>query len=273
MDSLKADGREKDFVRLSQRNNALGFAAAAIGVPLAFLLVKYVSVSSTIIADGLIGLIGVVFAFRLVEAPRFNGGQEAIRLSAWHAMKQLAVNSEARWLVAFGSVLGASTYLAFWLSAPYYTQLGIPVVWFSVILAVRSIWKAWLSHRFVQEKNVQRNMVLYSSLAGLVYVAMASGQIWLAWIVLGHDVVQALQSQPIAARLNAHIDHEFRATMNSVVHLVQRLVYSIAGPLIGLLVDRTSLSVGFMTLGIVISLAALVSLLRLQQLKTFQENG
>lgn len=271
LDSLKADGREKEYVKLSQRINAAGFAASALGVPVAIVLVQFVSIRSTLVADGLLTGAGTVFAFKLVEAPRFNGSQEAMRLSAWHAMKQLASNTEARWLVLLGSVLSASTYLAFWLSAPYYSSLGIPVVLFSAILAVRSLWKAWLSHRITQERHVGRNMVIYASLAGLVYLAMASGQLWLLWAVFGHDVVQALQSQPITAKLNEHMEHEFRATMNSLVNLVQRLLYSATGPLLGLLVDRTSLATGFMVTGIAVTVLAFVALAKLHRFRTFQE--
>jgi len=271
LDSLKADGREKEYVKLSQRINAAGFAASALGVPIAIVLVQFVSIRSTLVADGLLTAVGMVFAFKLAEAPRFNGGQEAMRLSAWHAMKQLAFNGEARWLVLLGSVLSASTYLAFWLSAPYYTSLGIPVVLFSAILAARSLWKAWLSHRVTQERHVGRNMAVYTILAGLTYLAMASGQLWLLWTVLGHDVVQALQSQPITAKLNEHMEHEFRATMNSLVNLVQRLLYSAAGPLLGLLVDRTSLAAGFIVTGITVSVLASVALVKLRCFRTFQE--
>jgi MFS family permease len=270
-DSLKADGREKEFVRLSQRINAYGWAATAAGVPIAIVLVHFVSISSTIVVDGLLTGFGCIFAFRLVEAPRFNGSQEAIRLSAWRAMGQLARNVEARWLVLLGATLSAATYLAFWLSAPYYTRLGMPVVLFSAILAVRSLWKAWLSRRFTQERHVERNMWSYAALAGLVYLTMATGQLWLIWTVLGHDVVQTLQSQPITAKLNEHFDHEFRATMNSLVNLVQRLLYSLAGPLVGLLVDKHGLAVGFVATGLTSSLVACLALNRLHRLKTFQE--
>src|SRR6185369_10632880 len=100
--------------------------------------------------------------------------------------------------------LSTATYLAFWLAAPYQTALGIPVVWFGAILAVRSLWKAWLSHKFHQEQHQQRNMFVFAGLAGLVYVAMATQQLWLVWAVLGHDIVQALGGQPVTAQLNKH---------------------------------------------------------------------
>ncbi len=269
LDSLKADGREDEFVKRSQRLNAVAYAATGFAVPLAFLLVRYFGLGATLVFDGLLIAVGTIFTFKLVEAPRYNGSQEAVRLSAWHAMKQLGRNAEARWLVCLGAALSAATYLAFWLSAPYYTELGISVVWFSAILAIRSLWKAWLSHRFIQERHVQRNMYFYASLVVVVYLAMATGQVWLVWMVLGHDVVQALHAQPVTAELNRHIAHEFRATMNSLVNLVQRLVYTVAGPLVGLLVDRAGLSAGFVVTGVVCGAVAFMALARLHRFKTF----
>jgi MFS family permease len=270
IDSLKADGREGEFVKLSQRINAVGFAASSLGVPIAILLVTYISIRSTLIADGILTAFGCVFAIKLVEAPR-SESQEATQLSAWHAMRELGKNVEARWLIVLGSVLSTATYLAFWLSAPYYESMGIPVVLFSVILALRSLWKAWLSEHFTQDRNVERNMIVYASLAGLVYLAMATQQLWLVWVVLGHDAVQALQSQPITAKLNAHMHHDFRAAMNSLVNLVQRLVYSISGPFVGFLVDAAGLRIGFIVTGLVCSLVACMALFRLHKLRTFQE--
>lgn len=272
LDSLKAEGRESEFVRLSQRMNALGFAATAIGVPIAFVLVRYVSISSTIVADGLLTAVGAAFAMRLMEAPRFNGNgsQEAVRLSAWHAMQRLGRNVEARWLVTLGASLSAATYLAYWLSAPYYASMGIPTVWFSVALAIRSLWKAWLSHRFHQDKHLARNMIGYALTASLVYTAMATQQLWLVWAVLGHDAIQALQSQPITHELNKHMAHEYRATLNSLVNLVQRLLYTLAGPLVGLLADKAGLSTAFVVTGVACTSVALLAVARLRAFKTFQ---
>lgn len=270
-DSLKADGRGDEFVKLSQRMDALGYAAVAIGVPVAILLVHYVSVSSTLVADGILTACGMVFALKLVEAPRYAARQEDERLTAWHAVCALGSNVEVRWLVVLGTALSAATYLAFWLSAPYFTELGVPVVYFSAILAVRSLWKAWLSHRFTQERHLERNMLGYAALVGLVYFAMASGQLWLVGLLLGHDVVQALHKQPLTNSLNVHMDQEFRATMNSTVNLVQRLVFAVAGPLVGLLADTAGLSVTFVVTGVACSTVAFVAIVRLHQLNTFNE--
>ncbi len=270
MDSLKADGRDNDFVRLSQRMNALRFAATAAGLPVAVLLVHFVSLGSTLVADGLLSVAATVFALKLVEAPRYVS-QEAIRASAWHAAKQLGRNVEARWLLVLTTALSTATYLGFWLTASYYKSVGVPLVLFGVLLGVRSLWKAWLSHRFTQEKHLERSMMTYAALAGLTFVAMATYQIWLIWLVLAHDVVQALQGQPLVAKLNVHMAHEFRATMNSLVNLVQRLVFAVAGPVVGLIADKAGLGWGFLVTGVMCSVMAFLAIAKLHTLHTLSD--
>ena len=269
LDSLKADGRENQFVKISRKIAAYGFAASGISVPLAMLLVHYVSIGSTLVMDGLFTGVGAVFALRLVEAPRFKVKQEAVRLSAWHSMKELRHNKEAIWLVVLGATLSSTTLIGFWMSAPYYTSIGISVVYFSAILAARNLWKAWLSHNFSQDRHLERSMVSYAFMAGLVSLAMATQQIWLVWTVLGHDIIQALSGQPITSLLNNHFEHEFRATMNSVVNLVRRFIFTFSGPLIGFAADKFGLSTGFVILGIVSTSVTLIAIFNLHKLKTF----
>ncbi len=270
VDSLKADGREKEFVRTQQRMDGLGFASTAAAVPLAVVLVHFFGVSSTLIADGIVTGLGAYFVMKLVEAPRSNGGQDQLRRSAWHALRELARRPNVRWLVTLKTTLNTATYIGFWLSALYYTQLGIPVVVFGVILAIRSLWKAWLSHRFHRESHVSRNTTVYAGMIGIVYLAMATGQLWLVWVVLGHDVVQALGSSPLTRRLNAHIEEDHRATLNSVANLVQRMGYMIAGPLVGFTVDKTNLATGMILTGVTCSVIALAATARLRHIGAFR---
>lgn len=267
VDSLKADGRSKDYVRVQQRMDGLGFASTAAAVPLAIGLVHFFGISSTLLADGIVTLLGTYFVLRLVEAPRSNGGQDKLRRSTWKALHELVSNIKVRWIITLRTALNTATYLGFWLAPLYYTQLGIPVVLFGAILAVRNLWKAWLTHRFHRDEHIARKMSAYTGLAGLVYVGMATKQLWLVWTVLGHDLVQALGRAPLDRRLNDHIDEDHRATLNSVANLVQRMAYMVAGPVVGLVVDQTSLTAGFLATGIACSAVATVALVRLNRMR------
>ncbi len=88
-------------------------------------------------------------------------------------------------------------------------------------------------------------------------------------MVLGHDVVQALHKRPVQAALNEHMHAEYRATLNSLVGLVQRLVYAVAAPLVGLVITWFGLSAGLMAAGIAASVVSVVALLRLRRFGTF----
>jgi MFS family permease len=270
LDSLRADGREDDYIRLGQRISAAGFWAVVASVPIAIVLVQFISIRSTLIADGVLTGIGQIFTFKLAEAPRYADGIERQRLAAIIAIRELGRKAEVRWLVVLGSSLSTATYIAFWLSAPYYRSLGIPVVLFSVLLAARSGVKAVLSRVIVPKKHFGTSMKGYAVMAGAVYLGMATGQLWLVWVVLGHDAIQALQTTPITGRLNAHIGHEYRATLNSAINLVQRLAYSLLGPLVGLVVDRAGLATGFVVTGLVCSTAAVVAIVRLRSLHSLE---
>lgn len=270
VDSLKADKREKDYVRTSQRIESLGYVATAAAVPVSLGLVYWLGTSSTLIADGILTGLGTFVVMKLVEPPRLSEAQDELRSSAWHAFRDLAHNAEARWLIAMRTVLNTATYLGFWLSSLYYQTMGIPVAIFGALLAIRSLWKAWLSHRFHQDHNTERKMGILSSLSGLVYIGMATQQLWLVWVVLGHDVVQALGNSPLDRRLNDHMDAEHRAAMNGVTNLIRRLSYTIAGPLAGLAVDKFGLQAGLVTLGVISSAVAYITLWRLRSLKALR---
>lgn len=289
-DSLREETRDEKklsslYTQWQRRIDAYGFYAVFVGAVMGAVLVATFGIRSTLVVDGILSLCGVYCAFRLVEVPRLNGAQEAIRLSAWQAAEQLGRNAAARWLVVLGAVLGLSTYLAFWLSAPYYSGLGIPAVLFGSILAIRNLAKGLLAHRpqWLEQRldrayrrplatktwTLERQFWLYGSLAGLVYLAMASGQLWLVWVVLGHDIVHALNKQPVTALLNASMAHEHRATLNSLVSLVQRILFTVSGPLLGWLVDAKGLAAGFIAAGIFCSGVAYLALFRLNRLRTF----
>ena len=268
-DSLKADGREDEFVRLSQRIKAVGFVGTTIGVPIAILLVTTFGIGSTLMADGALLLLGCPIIWKLVEAPHQGESAEKDSIKAWGASCKLLANTQARWIIALGVSLSTATYLAAWLSTPYYLSLGVPLWAFSIFMAVRNLFKALLAHRFHGEQHLLLTYVGYALTAGLVYAAMASGQVWLIWVILGHDAIQALHEPPLTRRLNHHISAEVRATLNSVANLMQRLVFAVCGPLVGLLVDQAGLSTGFVAIGTVTGTFSLVAVARLNQLKTF----
>lgn len=268
IDSLKAEGRGNEYVRITQRIAGFGFAAVALGVPISYLLAKYVGISATIVADGVLTAFGGLFVLRLVEPPLHDTG-ELDGATVWQSTKRLMSSRECRWLIMLGVVLSSSTYMAAWLAAPFYLSVGLPLELFSAIAAGRSLFKAWLSHRFHSEEHIKQLMAGYVILAGLPYLLMATGQVWLALAVLGHDVVQSLHPAPLSRRYNDYMNSRNRAMLNSVVGMQMRVAFAVLGPLVGLLVDTMGLHSSFVVFGLAFSLAALLPYKRLLSLGTF----
>ena len=251
INSLAKLKKEREFVKVSQRMQALTFAGTALGVPIAILLITKVNLGSTLVADGLLYGIGAVMALKLKDLPGKKDNLEQQDVKLWKALWKFAKLPNIRWLLILTSALGSASYLAFWLTAPYYLSLKLPLAIFSILLAVRSAWKAWLSHKFHKNKNIYRNMQFYSILVLVAYIGMATKNIWLIWTVLAVDIVEALQGPPIVERINSFVEEKYRATMNSIVNLAQRLVYVVAGPLLGLTVDKVGLRDGLVITGLI----------------------
>jgi MFS family permease len=269
IDSLRADGLEQEYVRTAQRIEALAYASITVAVPVSVAVVHLWGTGASLIADGLLAVIGIPLTLKLTEAPRTTNTEEVTLGSTGHALRELSRNTIARWLIMLQMALNTSLYLAYWLVALYYAKLGIPVILFGAILAVRCLWMAWLSHRFHHDKRVGRALTVYAGLIGTVYMAMATQQLWLVWVVLGHDVVLALSEHPLNRLLNNQMDEAHRATLNSAVSLLGLLSNALAGPLIGLTVDHVSLEAGMVWAGLCGSTAALVAVWRLHALRAF----
>lgn len=262
INSLAKLKKEKEFVKISQKMQALTFAGTALGVPIAILLVTKISLGATLVADGSLYGIGAVMALKLKDLQGKKDNLERLEVKIWNALWKFAKQPNILWLLILTSALGSASYLAFWLTAPYYLSLKIPLALFSILLAIRSAWKAWLSHRFRQNKNTYRNMQFYSVLVIIAYLGMATKDIWLIWTVLAVDLVEALQGPPILEKINSFVEEKYRATMNSIVSLAQRLVYVVAGPLLGLVVDKVGLRDGLVVAGLACSFFSVLAISR-----------
>lgn len=256
--------------KMQKRINAIGFAAPVVGLPLATLLASQVSLGATFIADGVLTAVGMLFVLRLAEAPRLTHPQEEVE-SAWRGLLHMLGKAEVRWLLVLNVSLSTATYMSAWLATPVYISLGVPVAAFAGLMAVRNLWKAMWSHWFHPTRHIGRYMATYTLLAALGFVGMASGSWWLVWLVLGHEVVHAMQGPAIISRLNGSMHSQHRATLNSAVNLLQRLSFTVVGPLVGLAVDFGGLRTGAWATGALCAGAAAFALVRLHRYRTFSD--
>jgi len=267
IDSLVALRRKKEFIKQSQFIKAAGFISIAFGVPVAVLLVKNLSLGATLTADGILVLMGLYFAWRLREVHvTRHVSVETNELEAWRSLRSLIAIPSIRWMLILLAMLGAGPYLAFWLAAPYYQHIGISLLLFGPILALRSVWKAFLSYKYHSSSKMVIRMFSYATLLIGVFLGMATQNIWLVWVVLGLDIIESLSSQPLISKINEKVEPRYRATMNSAVDIVNKLAFIVLGPLAGLVVDVMGLGAGLIVIGAACGLFALLATRRLATL-------
>ena len=268
-DSLAVQRRGAEFIKFSQRINALGSGSFVVGVPIALIAIYFWGISSVLIVDGCSMMIAAFLVLRLVDIPKAERCHVQSWRSTGQALAGLLGNSRIRWLIILQASLASGVYASFWLSALYYAQLGIPVIWFGALLAARNLLKAWLGHRFRHEKYLFRAFFGYASLVAIVFFAMATGVPWIAWVVLGHDLIQALAFAPLTKRLNEDMDEAHRATLNSAVLLVQRIAGLVVGAVVSWTVSSHGLAAGLVAAGLCTGAAAHYALWRVQRMGEF----
>jgi MFS family permease len=272
--SLKAAGREDDFTREWQRISSRGFLGVALGLPVAMWLVHNFGLGATLVVDGVLTGIGAIFVAQLVEPPLAESHRQETIKATWRSLRLLVSRAEVRWLVILTTALNTITYMGSWLSAPFFLSFGLPLVALAVINAGRSLWMAAWSHYFhVAPRHVGRALWAYTALALVGSAAMAGGSVFFGLLLLAHNTVRALQTSPIMAKLNGHMQDANRASMNSAVNLVERLAYTIVGPIVGFTVDVGGLGTGMIGVGAVGCGLAAIALLRLHRLGTFGPKG
>ena len=269
-DSLKASDQEADYKHLTARMQSIEFAAVAICAPLGSLIASKFGIEPVMLLDGLLGLVGFVAALKLSEPPL-----EKVDEQGRHPIRDMTSvfkycvhgHDVLPTLMLFSAALGASTYFGFWLAPVYYKAAGIPLAVFGLFVAVRSGLKAVLSHnqkRVNARLSDKNQLYIYASFAVFAYTFLSVFVHPLAAIVfLLFDVVQALQGPVMMAKVQDLVESNVRAQVLSVMSLMRRGFYSLVGPFIGLVIDK-SVRIGYLFCALFFGLIFVLLLRRLQ---------
>lgn len=274
-DSMIADGKtEEDFVKKSKHINALGFVGPVVALPIAFWIVDTYGVGATIVCDGIAALFCIPISLMLVEAPVHfakEGKPPTTVREAWADIRKLFAKRHIRLLVLLTVSLGTATYIGAWLSAQTYAELHIPLEAFAAIFAGRQLWKAAWSTWYHPRRYIGGHMTAYALMSTTGLAGMASLSWFGAPLMLCLDVVHALQSPAIVGRLNSYMPGMQRATLNSVINMVQRTAFGATSAATGVIIDVAGLRAALIVVGVSCGAGALYALRGLTRMRVFAE--
>ncbi len=270
-DSLAAIGKKETYRRFEARSFAFSGTAEASASILGGIL-ALISLRTTIYAQVGVELVLIPLTLLLVEPKRIksatdNPFKDVLRITKY----ALHGHKEIKWLILYGATVGTLTHTMVWLTQPYYQLVGIPIGWFGVLWAVQLLamavfaqfadtYEQWLGKRKALSSFVLIGVAAYILLGVAPWVATLP-------VLLVFYFIRGVHVPILRDYVNSLIDSDFRATVMSVSNLVQKLLYTLIGPLIGVVMDLYSLQTALLFSAVVYGSLGLIVLTNMKRLK------
>jgi MFS family permease len=183
---------------------------------------------------------------------------EIVCTSLWY-------HARLRATIALSVVLGLSSFFLVWLIQPYMQAHGVPTAWFGPIWAAIHVWLAMVSlvsHRVAATFGVSGTLFGCCLLIAVGYGGLAMGTSVFSFLFyLCLMTARGLQGPLLVQALQADAPAEDRATVLSLNAMLFRIAFTIAGPLVGLLVERAGMATALALTGGTLTVLALVTFL------------
>jgi MFS family permease len=255
-DTLQATKNEKKYTLYEGRTTAIGNFSESMAAILGGLLAQ-ISLSLPFLVQTGVAFIAVPAAFLLVE-PAIN---RVTSTAGWKDMgrilKTIYTHRKLRSAVLFSSITGLATLTMAWVIQLYleeglsfsYVAIGATTAAFNLIVALFSVLAYRLSNT-TQPRHLQLAIALLIP-AGFIITGL-SGAITAMIVLTFFHMLRGVATPVLKDYINTHTHPGDRATVLSVRSLLIRLVFAVAGPLCGWLIDAYSYRTMFLAMGVMI---------------------
>ena len=253
-ETLRYDGREEHYAKYDGRMTAWAQAGEAIGAIGAGVLYGWFPLLPFVLQVGVwVAALAICRNLKDIPAPpreTLSHLQEAADI-ARKAFSQPGI----RYAILLAALLGLASFYPVWLIQPYMQTLNVPLSWFGPIWAVANLCVSFgsiISHRVQFHLGVRGTPLLLLALVATGYAGLAFSQfIWGFAFYFLLTIMRGIQGPFLRLALQKQSDRHERASILSLKSLVFRLGFVITGPLVGVLADRSGLSLCFLVLMII----------------------
>lgn len=139
------------------------------------------------------------------------------------------------------AMYGVATLLAVWLFQNYWTNLKIDLLYFGLIWAALNFTVGIIgkfAHKIEATLGSTNTIILIGLLPIIGYLGMGLSKTFVGIIFcFCFQVSRGLNQVILKDALNKRIGGDLRATSNSIISLIVRLIFIIIGPLLGYMID------------------------------------
>ncbi len=253
-DSLAAQGKEKDYLRIEGRLGASGNFAEATAAILGGML-ALLSLNLPYFVQACIVAVSTIVAMTLVEPPiarRFSPDEHLANMKRTIRLSLLEKGS-LRWLILLTGLVGAITLLMAWSAQVYFEYVDLPLAAYGVIWAALNLVVgigSWYAHRISNSISQYRIILLLVAILSISYLGagFSIGFLGIAFVFLAY-IGRGVATPVLKDLINKNTQPEMRATVLSIRSLFIRSTFAPLAIFVGWMTDAYSVAQAFILVG------------------------
>jgi len=254
-DSLKADGREKDYLKYEGRNFSVGNFSEAIAGFMGGALAE-ISLRTPFFFQTGIAFIAVPAAFMLVEPQLYTRTQKATWGDIFRVVKYAMVeNKSLRYNIIYSSIIGSATLTMAWVYPLYLKEIGFREIHIGSASTVLNLVVGMTTlFAYKIEQKLRPKSTVWGTTLVITGAFIAAGfihSLYVLPVLLVFYFSRGIATPVLKDYINRITSSDIRATVLSIRSLIIRANFSILAPLFGYMTDRLTLSQAFIIIGII----------------------
>lgn len=265
-DSLHEELREDEYTKYEGKITSSGNFAEAVAGILGGLLATY-SLRTPYFFQIFVASIAIPAAYYLKEPKQFHNRIHLKMNEILYMVKLTYAKPEMRASIMISSLTGGATLTYAWFVQPYFEEAGVPISVFGILWTLLNLTTGIFSiYSYKVEKSLGQK---YTLLFIVVFISLgfilSSIEVSLAGIsiLFGFYLIRGIASPVLKNYINQFTDPKVRATILSVRNFEIRIIFAIAGPILGYITDQFSLKTALLVSGIAYFVSAGLSILPL----------
>lgn len=240
-ETLKVEGAEQGYARYQGRMSGFAQGGESMGAIFAGVIYAYAPILPFVLQVG-VWLLVLLLARSMTEPPREFAPPASHLAEALHSARYAFMdNRRLRALILLNAALGLASFYPVWLIQPYMRHAGVPLAWFGPVWAGANLCVALgslASHRVSMYVGGRRMLVLFVLLAWGGYLGLGFGRgvlCFLFYYLL--TAMRGLRGPLMLGYTHRECPSGRRAGILSLQTFAFRLLFSVSGPLVGMLAD------------------------------------
>lgn len=253
-DSLKAEGREGEYVKEEGRVMSLGNFAETGAAILGGILAE-VSLRTPFVAQIFIAALAIPATLTLVDPTQGQGRKGSLKDVLAIIRKALWEDKKLRMAILLSSIIGASTVTYAWFVQPYLALLQfspweIGVIWSLLNLSVAVV--TLFAYKIVERLGKPQTLGVIVAFISLGYIVTGSiNSVYTLIFVFTFYMVRGIATPVLKDYINQYTESNVRATVLSMRSFIIRFAFALFSPFLGWYADVFSLRQALLLAGVV----------------------